>query len=232
MFISTKDLVKKYGKGDAEIYAIDHISMEIEQGEMTVILGPSGSGKSTLLNLLGGLDQPDSGSIIINGQNLPEMNQKKLSDFRRNQIGFVFQSYNLTPDLSVLENVQMTAELIENPLSAEELVRELGLEQHQYKFPNTLSGEQQQRVAIARAMVKKPALLLCDELTGALDSKSSLDVLRKVDEMNRKYGTTVIIITHNEVISQMADRIIRLKDGKLVSDTLNTCKVSADQLNI
>ena len=173
MFIEGKNLVKKYGKGDATVWALNHADFEIGKGEIAVILGPSGSGKSTLLNILGGLDTADEGSITVDGEKLSDMSQKALEKYRRNDLGFVFQSYNLTPDLTALENVEMTAELTADPLNTAELMEKLGLGDHLHHFPKELSGGQQQRVAIARAMVKKPKLLLCDELTGALDSKSS-----------------------------------------------------------
>ncbi|MBR3581236.1 MAG: ABC transporter ATP-binding protein [Lachnospiraceae bacterium] len=232
MFIEGKNLVKKYGKGDAMVWALNHADFEIGKGEIAVILGPSGSGKSTLLNILGGLDTADEGSITVDGERLSDMSQKTLEKYRRNDLGFVFQSYNLTPDLTALENVEMTAELTADPLNTAELMEKLGLGDHLHHFPKELSGGQQQRVAIARAMVKKPKLLLCDELTGALDSKSSKEVLQLIEQVNRDYGTTIVIITHNELIAGMADRVLRIKDGKVVSDTVNNAKIKAEEMEL
>lgn len=232
MFIEGKNLVKKYGKGDAMVWALNHADFEIRKGEIAVILGPSGSGKSTLLNILGGLDTSDEGSITVDGEKLSDMSQKALEKYRRNDLGFVFQSYNLTPDLTALENVEMTAELTADPLNTAELMEKLGLGDHLHHFPKELSGGQQQRVAIARAMVKKPKLLLCDELTGALDSKSSKEVLQLIEQVNRDYGTTIVIITHNELIAGMADRVLRIKDGKVVSDTVNNAKIKAEEMEL
>lgn len=232
MFIEGKNLVKKYGKGDAMVWALNHADFQIGKGEIAVILGPSGSGKSTLLNILGGLDTADEGSITVDGEKLSDMSQKALEKYRRNDLGFVFQSYNLTPDLTSLENVEMTAELTADPLNTAELMEKLGLGAHLHHFPKELSGGQQQRVAIARAMVKKPKLLLCDELTGALDSKSSKEVLQLIEQVNRDYGTTIVIITHNELIAGMADRVLRIKDGKVVSDTVNNAKIKAEEMEL
>lgn len=232
MFIEGKNLVKKYGKGDAMVWALNHADFEIGKGEIAVILGPSGSGKSTLLNILGGLDTADEGSITVDGEKISDISQKALEKYRRNDLGFVFQSYNLTPDLTALENVEMTAELTADPLNTAELMEKLGLGAHLHHFPKELSGGQQQRVAIARAMVKKPKLLLCDELTGALDSKSSKEVLQLIEQVNRDYGTTIVIITHNELIAGMADRVLRIKDGKVVSDTVNNAKIKAEEMEL
>ena len=232
MFIEGKNLVKKYGKGDATVWALNHADFQIGKGKIAVILGPSGSGKSTLLNILGGLDTADEGSITVDGERLSDMSQKTLEKYRRNDLGFVFQSYNLTPDLTALENVEMTAELTVDPLNTAELMEKLGLGDHLHHFPKELSGGQQQRVAIARAMVKKPKLLLCDELTGALDSKSSKEVLQLIEQVNRDYGTTIVIITHNELIAGMADRVLRIKDGKVVSDTVNNAKIKAEEMEL
>ena len=224
MFIEGKELVKKYGKGEATVYALDHTDFSMEKSEIVVILGPSGSGKSTLLNILGGLDKATEGSMIVDGKDLEKMSAKELEIYRREKLGFVFQSYNLTPDLTVRENVEMTAELVKDPLDVDALIENLGLTKYEKHFPKELSGGQQQRVAIARAMVKKPDILLCDELTGALDTKSSKDVLRRVQKMNDTYKTTVVIITHNLNIAQMADRIIKITDGKVTSNLKNADK--------
>ena len=232
MFIEGKGLVKKYGKGEATVFALDHTDFCVERGEVVVILGPSGSGKSTLLNILGGLDKLTEGSMIVDGVSLDKMSAKELEAYRRDKLGFVFQSYNLTPDLTVRENIEMTAELVNGPLSVDTLMESLGLTKYAKHFPKELSGGQQQRTAIARAMVKKPDILLCDELTGALDTKSSKDVLMRVQNMNEIYGTTVVIITHNQNIAVMADRIIKITDGRVVSNTMNTEKKKVEEMEL
>lgn len=219
-----KDVVKKYGEGENMIYALDHASLELEQGEICVILGPSGSGKSTLLNMLGGLDSADEGSIIVDGRTISSASKKELLEYRRGKVGIVFQTYNLIGELTVRENIKVVGDISKDPLSIEELLKDLGLEKHAAHFPTQLSGGQQQRCAIARALVKNPAILLCDEPTGALDSRSSRDVLELIQKINCKYHTTILLITHNENIAPMADRILRIHDGRIVENIMNVRK--------
>lgn len=232
MFIEVKNAVKQYGNGESLIRAMDGVDFSAEQGEITVILGPSGSGKSTLLNMLGGIDSPDSGKIRVGETELTSQGKRGLSEYRRKHVGFVFQSYNLIPDLTVRENVEVVADISKEPLSIYSLLETLNLSKHKHKFPRELSGGQQQRCAIARALVKNPQILLCDELTGALDSKSSRDVLLMLEKVNREYKTTIVIITHNEGISGMADRIIRIHDGKIVENRLNRNRLPVSDLEI
>jgi putative ABC transport system ATP-binding protein len=227
MFIKLTDAVKKYGAGETEVYALDHVDLELEQGRICVILGPSGSGKSTLLNMLGGLDSLDSGELIVDGRLVSELTNNQRTDYRKEDVGFVFQFYNLIPDLTVEENIEVVADISANPLDMDEVLHALDIEKYRRRFPKELSGGQQQRVAIARAMIKNPKLLLCDELTGALDTKSSRSVLKFVEKMSKQFGTTVAIITHNEAIAGMADQVIMLKDGKIVEDCINTNKCPA-----
>ena len=230
MFIELKNAVKKYGKGEAEVYALDHAQLELEQGKICVILGPSGSGKSTLLNMLGGLDTLDEGSLTVAGLKVTELSPNGRTDYRKDDIGFVFQFYNLIPDLTVEENIEVVSDISEKPLDMDEVLTALDIAKYRRRFPKELSGGQQQRVAIARAMIKNPKLLLCDELTGALDTKSSRNVLKFVEKMNRQFGTTVVIITHNEAIADMADRVIYLKDGKVCETRDNKQRTAACDL--
>jgi len=230
MLIRVKDAVKKYGKGETEVYALDHAELELDEGKICVILGPSGSGKSTLLNMLGGLDTLDSGELTVAGRKVTGLSQEQRTDYRKEDVGFVFQFYNLIPDLTVEENIEVVADISAHPLDMDEVLRALDIEKYRRRFPKELSGGQQQRVAIARAMIKNPKLLLCDELTGALDTKSSRQVLKFVEKMNRQFGTTVVIITHNEAIAGMADQVIRLKDGQVSESLLNQRKIPAAEL--
>ena len=230
MFITLKNATKKYGEGEALVYALDGANVEIGQGEICVILGPSGSGKSTLLNMLGGLDHLDEGEIIVGDRNLTGYKTNMLTQYRKEDVGFVFQFYNLIPDLTVAENIEVVSDISENPLNIDEVLAAMGIEKYRHRFPKELSGGQQQRVAIARAIIKNPKLLLCDELTGALDTKSSRTVLEFIEKINKLYKTTTVIITHNEAIAEMADRVIYIKDGKAVQNKINEHKKTASEL--
>ena len=230
MYLEVKNLKKSYGEGGSFAQVLKGISVSVSQGSMCVIQGTSGSGKSTLLNCIGGLDLMDSGSIQVDGKEIYGLSQDKLSDYRRENLGFIFQFYNLVPNLTVRENIQVCEYLTDSPLDLEELLETLGLTEHQNKFPAQLSGGQQQRCAIARALIKNPKLLLCDEPTGALDSKTSRDILVLLEEVNHRYGTTMLIVTHNNSIKNMVDQVIILKDGQIKQDYLNDKKVPAAEL--
>ena len=232
MFIDIKDARKHYGEGETLVNALDGVSLSLGEGKIYVILGPSGSGKSTLLNMIGGLDSLDSGEITISGKNISRSDKKKMTDYRREDVGFVFQFYNLIPDLTVQENIQVVADIAKQPMDIEEVMKALDIDKYKNRFPKELSGGQQQRVAIARALIKNPKILLCDELTGALDSKSSRNVLKFIEKVNEQFKTTIIIITHNEAIADMADTVIRIKDGQVASCTDNNNKRSAEELEL
>ena len=232
MFICLKDAVKRYGEGEAAVYALDHADLVIGKGKICVILGPSGSGKSTMLNMLGGLDTLDAGELTIEGRSLIGLTPKERTLYRKEEAGFVFQFYNLIPDLTVEENIEVVSDISESPLDLSEVLGALELEPYRRRFPRELSGGQQQRAAIARAMIKNPKLLLCDELTGALDTRSSKNVLQFVEKMNRQYGTTVVIITHNEAIAKMADQIIWIRDGRVEKSVFNEKKIPAEELEL
>ena len=230
MFVEVSKIKKSYGEGGSYIQVLKGISVGVEKGEMCVIQGTSGSGKSTLLNCIGGLDEVDTGSIKIDGNEIVGLKGDNLSDYRRTNLGFIFQFYNLIPNLTVKENIQVCEYLTKNALKMDELLDVLGLTEHQNKFPSQLSGGQQQRCAIARALIKNPKLLLCDEPTGALDSKTSRDILILMEEINRQYGTTMLIVTHNNSIKNMVDHVIYLKDGEISKNYMNETKIPAREL--
>jgi len=224
VFLEIKNIKKHFGEGESRVEVLKGIDIEIEKGEFCVLLGPSGSGKSTLLNIIGGIDAADEGYISINGEKTADMNEKALTLYRRKHLGYIFQMYNLIPNLNIKENIEVGAYLSDNPLDVDDLLKTLGLYEHRHKLPNQLSGGQQQRTAIGRAIVKNPDILLCDEPTGALDSKTSRDVLQLLQKINVKYRTTILLITHNENIAPMADRILRIHDGRIVENIINTRK--------
>ena len=230
MFLEINELKKSFGSGDYKVDVLKGISFGVEKGEMCVLLGPSGSGKSTLLNIIGGIDSADSGYISINGEKTADMKEKELTYYRRKHLGYVFQMYNLIPNLNVKENIEVGAYLSDNPLEIDDLLKTLGLYEHRHKLPNQLSGGQQQRTAIGRAIVKNPDILLCDEPTGALDYNTSKEILKLIEDVNKKYGNTVIMVTHNDAIKNMADKVIKLKDGKIRDSFENKNKVSASDL--
>ena len=233
MFIEVKNAVKQYGKGDAAVHALDGASFSMEKGEIGVILGASGSGKSTLMNMLGGIDTLDSGTIIVDGVEISGYRKKQLVEYRREKIGFVFQFYNLIPSLTARENIETTIDIAVNPaIDKKELMDRLDITPFANRYPSELSGGQQQRVAIARAIAQNPALLLCDELTGALDSKSAREVLSFVEKVNQMYHTTVLIITHNETIQGFADVIIHVRDGKVTKQEKNPPKIPVSELEL
>ncbi len=232
MLLTISNAVKVYGSGDTQVHALDGVNFSLDKGKICVILGPSGSGKSTLMNMIGGVDSLDSGILTVDDREISKMNKKELTQYRKEDVGFVFQFYNLIDDLSAEENIQVVADICESPLDLEDLMESLGIAQLKNRFPRELSGGQQQRIAIARAMVKNPKILLCDELTGALDSHSSRSVLTVVEKLNQVYGTTVIMITHNAAISAMADQIVYIKDGKISKSILNPQKAPVSQLDL
>lgn len=230
MYLEVSGVKKSYGEGGSYVQVLKGINTGVEKGQMCVIQGTSGSGKSTLLNCIGGLDTMDSGSIKVDGTEIFGMTSDQLADYRRDNLGFIFQFYNLVPNLTVRENIQVCVYLTDNPLPMDDLIETLGLTEHQNKFPSQLSGGQQQRCAIARALVKNPKLLLCDEPTGALDSKTSRDILVLLEEINAKYGTTMLIVTHNNSIKNMVHKVIFIKDGLISKEYENEVRVPASEL--
>lgn len=226
-----KNLKKSYGEGSNRLGVLKGIDFSVEKGNICVLLGPSGCGKSTLLNIIGGIDTADSGSIIIDGDRTEDMKERALTLYRRKHLGYIFQMYNLIPNLSVKENIEVGAYLSDNPLDIDDLLKTLGLYEYQNNLPNQLSGGQQQRTAIGRAIVKNPDILLCDEPTGALDYHTSKDILKLIEDVNQKYGNTVIMVTHNDAIKNMADRVIKLRDGQIRKDYKNETKIAACDLD-
>ena len=230
MFLEIRGIKKSFGTGDSRVNVLKGLDLNIEQGEFCVLLGPSGSGKSTLLNIIGGIDGADEGSITIEGERLEDMTEKKLSMYRRKHLGYIFQMYNLIPNLTVRENIEVGAYLSDSPLDVDELMETLGITEHQRKLPNQLSGGQQQRTAIGRAIVKNPDILLCDEPTGALDYQTSKEILKLIETVNQKYGNTIVMVTHNDAIKDMADRVVKLRDGMIRKNYKNEQKIPAASL--
>lgn len=230
MFLRINDLKKSFGRDEGRVEVLKGIDLSVEKGSICVLLGPSGSGKSTLLNIIGGIDRADSGEIIIDGDRMGQMNEKKLTRYRRKHLGYIFQMYNLIPNLTVRENIEVGAYLSGSPLDVDELLHTLGLYDHRSKLPNQLSGGQQQRTAIGRAIVKNPDILLCDEPTGALDYQTSREILHLIETVNQKYGNTVIMVTHNEAIGGMADMVVRMRDGRIRDQRRNASRIPAAEL--
>lgn len=230
MFLEIKNIKKHFGEGESRVEVLKGIDIEIEKGEFCVLLGPSGSGKSTLLNIIGGIDAADEGYISINGEKTADMNEKALTLYRRKHLGYIFQMYNLIPNLNIKENIEVGAYLSDNPLDVDDLLKTLGLYEHRHKLPNQLSGGQQQRTAIGRAIVKNPDILLCDEPTGALDYNTSKEILKLIETVNHKYGNTIVMVTHNDAIKDMADRVVKLRDGMIRRNYQNEQKIPAADL--
>lgn len=230
MFLEIRGIKKSFGSGDSKVDVLKGLDLDIEKGEFCVLLGPSGSGKSTLLNIIGGIDEADGGYISIDGEKMEEMKEKALTEYRRRHLGYVFQMYNLIPNLNVKENIEVGAYLSDRPLDIDELLHTLGLYEHRHKLPNQLSGGQQQRTSIGRAIVKNPDILLCDEPTGALDYHTSKEILKLIEDVNQKYGNTVIMVTHNDAIKNMADRVVKLRDGQIRKNYVNETKIAAGDL--
>lgn len=230
MIVTMKDVTKVYHMGEVEIRAADGISFSIEKGEFAVVVGPSGAGKTTVLNILGGMDTCDGGTVVVDGEDISDYKNRQLTTYRRNDIGFVFQFYNLVQNLTALENVELATQICQNPLDARTVLEEVGLGERMYNFPAQLSGGEQQRVAIARALAKNPKLLLCDEPTGALDYLTGKAILELLQDTCREKGMTVIVITHNTAITPMADRVIKIKNGRVKSSVVNEHPVSVETI--
>ena len=230
MFLEIKDIYKSFGEKDSRVEVLKGVNLELEKGQFCVLLGPSGSGKSTLLNIIGGIDSADSGEIIVDGSSMKGMNDRSLTKYRREHLGYIFQMYNLIPNLTVRENIEVGAYLSKDHLDVDEIIDVLGLKDHAHKLPNQLSGGQQQRTSIGRAIVKNPDVLLCDEPTGALDYSTSKEILSLIDKVNRTYGNTIVMVTHNEAIADMADVVIRLRDGQVRDRRVNEKRASVEDL--
>ena len=231
MQLELQNIKKSYGEGGSRIEVLKDISLGIEKGEFVVLLGPSGSGKSTLLNIIGGIDTADSGKIIIRDKSMADMDEKALTSYRREHLGYIFQMYNLIPNLTVRENIEVGAYLSKKPLDIDEIIEVLGLKEHQNKIPSQLSGGQQQRCSIGRAIIKNPDILLCDEPTGALDYNTSKEILALIERVNKEYGNTVIMVTHNDAIKNMADFVVKLRDGVIRKSYRNETKQTAEELD-
>ena len=231
MFLEFSKIKKHFGEGVSRVAVLKGIDVGIEKGEFCVLLGPSGSGKSTLLNIIGGIDSADSGYISINGEKTADMSEKALTMYRRKHLGYIFQMYNLIPNLNIKENIEVGAYLSNAPLDVDDLLHTLGLYEHRHKLPNQLSGGQQQRTAIGRAIVKNPDILLCDEPTGALDYHTSKEILKLIEDVNKKYGNTIVMVTHNDAIKYMADRVITMRDGMIRKNYVNETKIPAAELD-
>ena len=232
VFLELKEVRKFFGEGENRTEVLKGVSFGVEKGDICVLLGPSGSGKSTLLNIIGGIETADEGTISIGSDTIGHMKEKEINRYRRKHLGYIFQSYNLIPNLTVKENIEVGAYLSDKPLPLEDIIKTLGLWEHRNKLPNQLSGGQQQRTAIGRAIIKNPGILLCDEPTGALDSKTSYEILGLIEEVNKKYENTIVLVTHNDEIKRMADQIIRLRDGQIRHNDRNTDKLSVRDLEL
>lgn len=230
MFIEISNLKKSYTSGSITTEVLKGIEMKLKEREIGVILGPSGSGKSTLMNIIGGIDRGDSGRVIVNGIDINNLNDDKLTDYRREGIGFVFQFYNLVPNLTVGENIEVASNISKSPLNTDEVLAAVGMQDKKHRFSRELSGGEQQRVSIARAIVKNPKLLLCDEPTGALDYQTSRSILKLLQEINEKYGTTILMITHNAAIAAMANRVFKLRSGEIVEEVINQITIPAERI--
>ena len=230
-YVEFEKVKKTYHMGEVSIEALKDATFEIDKGEICVIVGASGAGKTTLLNIIGGIDSADEGNLVIDGERLADMSEKNLSLYRRKHLGYIFQMYNLIPNLTVRENIEVGAYLSDKPLDVDELLHTLGIYEHQRKLPNQLSGGQQQRTAIGRAIVKNPDILLCDEPTGALDYNTSKEILKLIETVNQKYGNTIVMVTHNDAIKDMADRVVKLRDGMIRKNYLNEHKIPAAELD-
>ena len=229
-FVEIHNLKKSFGEGEARQSVLSGMELSVEKGELCVLLGPSGSGKSTLLNIIGGIDNADEGYVMIDGEKTADMNEKRLTQYRRDHLGYVFQLYNLIPNLTVRENIEVGAYLSKKPLPVDDLLKTLGLYEHRHKLPTQLSGGQQQRTAIGRAVIKNPDILLCDEPTGALDYNTSKEILGLLERINKEYGNTILMVTHNDALKNMADRVVKLRDGKVSRNYVNENKLPISEI--